>query len=102
MARSGLTGFSLIRGIRASTDPFYEHFFRATARFYMPCVSGGADQLLSEKDVFQGRVTDYLRKHLPVGSYDFYLCGHQDMIRDVTLLADERFPDSLVYTEMFY
>jgi ferredoxin-NADP reductase len=102
MVRSGLSGFSLIHGMRASADLFYEHFFRATARFYMPCVSGGADQLLSEKDVFQGRVTDYLRKHLPVGSYDFYLCGHQDMIRDVTLLADERFPDSLVYTETFY
>jgi hypothetical protein len=24
------------------------------------------------------------------------------MIRDVTLLIDERFPDSLVYTELFY
>ncbi len=102
MARSGLTGFSLIHGMRTSTDLHYEQFFRATARLYIPCLSGGADQLLSEKDVFQGRVTDYLEKHLPVGSYDFYLCGHQEMIRDVTLLVDERFPGSLVYTEIFY
>jgi len=33
---------------------------------------------------------------------DFYLCGRQDMIRDVTLLIDEEFQGSLVYSEVFY
>jgi NAD(P)H-flavin reductase len=49
-----------------------------------------------------GRVSDYLEAHLPDGAYDFYLCGRQDMIRDVTLLVDEKFPGSLVYAETFY
>jgi hypothetical protein len=36
------------------------------------------------------------------GLYDFSLCGREEMIRDVILLVDQRFPDSLVYTESFY
>ena len=102
MARSGLTGFTLLHGVRKPADLYFEQFFRAAARLYIPCLSGGSDQLLSERNVFQGRVTDYLRKHLPVGNYDFYLCGRQEMIRDATLLADEKFPESLIYTEIFY
>jgi hypothetical protein len=47
-------------------------------------------------------VTDYIRNRLPPRTYDFYLCGRQDMIRDVTLLVDERFDGSLVYSEIFY
>ncbi len=35
-------------------------------------------------------------------SYDLYLCGRQEMIRDATLMADERFPGSLVFSEFFY
>jgi len=51
---------------------------------------------------FAGRVTDYLETELPPLPYDFYLCGRSDMIRDATLLVDERFSDSYVYTEIFY
>jgi hypothetical protein len=32
--------------------------------------------------------------------FTFY--GRREMIRDVTLLIDERFPKSLVYTELLY
>jgi hypothetical protein len=32
--------------------------------------------------------------------FTFY--GRREWIRDATLLIDERFPDSLVYTELFY
>ena len=31
-----------------------------------------------------------------------FLCGEREMIRGVTLLVDERFPGSRVYTEVFY
>ncbi len=43
-----------------------------------------------------------VRDELPVKAYDFYLCGCREMIRDVTLLVDERFPCSYIYTELFY
>ena len=43
----------------------------------------------------------YLEAHLPSGAYDFYLCGKGEMIRDLIHLVDQKFPDSLVYTEPF-
>jgi hypothetical protein len=53
-------------------------------------------------DAFRGNVTEYLEQHLTPGAYDFYLCGRSEMIRDVTHLIDIRFPESLVFTELFY
>jgi len=43
-----------------------------------------------------------LQKHLPTAVYDFYLCGRGEMIREVTWLVDEKFPGSLLYSELFY
>lgn len=102
MARSGVTGFTLLHGVRTSEDLYYEQVFRAAARRYIPCLSGEQNRLGSGADGFHGRVTDYLEEHLPVATYDFYLCGRQEMTRDVTLLVDERFPGSPVYVETFY
>ena len=65
----------------------------------MPCLSVTDD--FSDK-YFQGRVTDYLQTHLAPGLYDFYLCGRREMIRDVTLLVDEKFSGSYIYSEIFY
>jgi hypothetical protein len=39
---------------------------------------------------------------MPRIPYDFYLCGRGDMVRDVTLIVDELFSGSLLYTETFY
>ncbi len=102
MARSGVTGFTLLHGVPTVKDLHYEEFFAAAARMYVPCVSREPNQLLSKPNGFHGRITDYLKINLPVKKYDFYLCGRQDMIRDVTLLSDERFPGSFVFTEVFY
>jgi hypothetical protein len=32
----------------------------------------------------------------------FYLCGRREMIREVTLLVDEKFAGSFLFTEPFY
>jgi len=53
-------------------------------------------------EFFQGTVTHYLGQELEPKTYDFYLCGRNEMIRDVTWLIDERFAGSMVYTELFY
>jgi benzoate/toluate 1,2-dioxygenase reductase subunit len=53
-------------------------------------------------DAFGGNVVQYLQQHLEPKAYDFYLCGRREMIWDATLLIDARFPESLVYTELFY
>jgi benzoate/toluate 1,2-dioxygenase reductase component len=102
MARAGVKDFILLHGVRRFLDLYYEPLFRKTARRYVPCLSAVKDQEEGVPGGFAGRVTKYLADHLESGAYDFYLCGNADMIKDVILLVDQRFPDSRVYTETFY
>jgi ferredoxin-NADP reductase len=102
MVRSGVKGFTLLHGVRGSTELYYESLFRTATKSYVACLSESAPESPEPEDVFQGRVTHYLEKNLPSGMYDFYLSGRIEMVRDVTHLVDERFPGSLVYTEIFY
>jgi ferredoxin-NADP reductase len=100
MAAAGAAGYVLLHGVDSPADLYYADVLRSAAARYVPCISGPEATRVSGG--FAGRVTDYLRQRLPAGSYDFYACGRRDMVRDVTLLADERFPDSLVFAETFY
>ena len=102
IGRSGVTEFTLLHGVRTASDLHYQDFFRRTARSYVPCLTESPDQAGGIENGFAGRVTQYLQEYLPPSTYDFYLCGRQEMIRDVTLLVDEKFPGSLVYTETFF
>ena len=99
MVRSGLKGFTLLHGIRSPDELYYASLFQARAKLYVACLS--ADRRLPPES-FDGRVTDYLKNNLPVESYDFYLCGRSEMIRDAIAIIDDRFKGSLVYTEIFY
>ena len=98
MARSGVEGFMLLHGVSDPADLYYAEIFQAAAGAYEPCLSAANHT----KAYFQGRVTDYIKNRLPSKPYDFYLCGRRDMVREVTYLVDELFPDSLVYSEIFY
>jgi benzoate/toluate 1,2-dioxygenase reductase subunit len=102
MARSGLTGFTLLHGVRKAVDVYYEDLFRSVAGCYVPCLSGTPNGTAVPSGAFSGRVTDYLERRFSSGSYDFYLCGRLEMVRDVTLIADERYTGSLIHTEIFY
>lgn len=99
MARSGRSGFTLLHGVGLPDELYYASLFRQSAEKYIPCLT---EAKTLPADAFSGKVTKYLEQRLTPGAYDFYLCGRNEMIRDVTLLVDERFPESLVYTEMFY
>jgi ferredoxin-NADP reductase len=99
MAASGVSGFILLHGSAGPEELYYRDLFRSRAATYVACLS---DNRAAAVEDYAGRVTGYLETHLPPQAYDFYLCGRQEMIRDVTLLADERFQGSLVYTEIFY
>jgi len=102
MARSGVRDFTLLHGVSSAEDLYYEHFLRDITNSYISCISGpdSDEQMLPGK--FRGWVSDYIRKHLSRGEYDFYLCGRDEMVRDVTLLIDEGFPGSRVYVEVFF
>jgi ferredoxin-NADP reductase len=99
MAGDGVSGFTLLHGAQTPAGLYYREFIQPRAARYAACLSAGQP---SDPACFAGRVTDYLQNRLPPRAYDFYLCGRQEMIRDVTLLVDERFQGSLVYSETFY
>ena len=99
MARAGVSDFTILHGVRFPEDLYYADQFNMSTAKHVPCLTEAKEL---PPDAFKGTVTAYLNEHLPCSTYDFYLCGRREMIRDVTLLIDERFPDSLVYTEMFY
>ena len=99
MARSGVTGFILLHGVRSAEDLYYASVLKTAAKQYVPCIS---ETERSSGKYFQGRVSDYLQENLDPGPYDFYLCGRREMIREVTFLVDEKFSESLIFTEVFY
>ncbi|MFO7685311.1 MAG: FAD-binding oxidoreductase [Desulfobacterales bacterium] len=99
MARSGVSGFTLLHGVRRSEESYYASLLRSHARRYIACLSV---EDRPAAGYFHGRVTDFLASGLEAGRYDFYLSGRGEMIRDATWLVDDRFPGSLVYTEIFY
>ncbi len=101
IVRSGMTGSTLLHGIRTPAELYYESLFRAATQRYVPCLSVLPSETELPPNSFRGRVTEYVRNHLHPGLYDFYLCGRSEMVRDVTLLVDERFSGSMVYTEIF-
>jgi NAD(P)H-flavin reductase len=102
MVRSGVRGFLLLHGVREPEELYYEELFRAAADEVVPCLTGHGAGRRPRPEAFSGRVTAYVEAHLPRKAYDFYLCGREEMIRDVTLLVDEAFPGSRVYAEIFF
>jgi benzoate/toluate 1,2-dioxygenase reductase component len=102
IVRSGMTSSTLLHGVRTPAELYYESLFRGATRCYVPCLSVLPSETEPPPDSFSGRVTEYLISHLQPGLYDFYLCGRSEMVRDVTLLIDERFSGSMVYTEIFF
>jgi benzoate/toluate 1,2-dioxygenase reductase subunit len=97
MARAGLRGFTLLHGVRDPADLHYAEEMRAAARCFVPCISGAP-----VSGCFAGRVTSWTETMLAPGAYDFYLCGRREMVRDMTIIVDARFPGSLVRTEIFF
>jgi NAD(P)H-flavin reductase len=96
---SGVTDITLLHGVTLADDLYYADFLRSAVKSYIPCLSKPDE---SSEDYITGRVTDYLQQQLAPGAYDFYLCGRSEMIRDATLLIDERFEGSFIYTEQYF
>jgi len=100
MARSGVRGYTVLHGARDPEDLYYRDILVAGADGFVGCISGAGK--LEEAGLFSGRVTGFIKERLPQGAYDFYLCGREEMVRDVIFLVDERFPGSRVFTEVFF
>jgi ferredoxin-NADP reductase len=100
--RSGVTDFTLMHQAISADDLYYQSYFHEITPKYFSCLAEASitDSLLP--NLFCGKISECIRKNLQPGSYDFYLCGERQMIREVTLLIDEIYPESRVYTEVFY
>jgi len=102
MVRSGVTDFILLHEAARVEDLYYQNRLLKITSKYIACLAAAPPPDLSPPGAFLGDAASYLSKNLPPGSYDFYLCGEREMIRGVTLLVDECFPGSYVYTEVFF
>ena len=102
MGRSGITDFILLHEVELAADLYYQDLFRKIASNYVPCLLESHSAGPSPPGVFQGNAAGFIKKNLPPASYDFYLCGEREMTREVTLLADEHFPGSYVFKEVFF
>ena len=102
MARSGVSDFLLLHEVEQLEELYYQDILHQAGSKYIPCLLRGTPPDPLPPDFFNGDASSYLIKNLQPGRYDFYLCGEREMIRGVTLLADERFVGSHVYTEVFY
>ena len=102
MARSGIAGFIVFHEVDAIKELLYQPELRHVALNYHPCKTQAQEGDISVSDLFYGKITDCINKWLAESPYDFYLCGHREMILEVTRLVDMRYSGSLVYTEVFF
>lgn len=101
-AKSGVTGYALIHGVRDVGDLYYQDILKSSVKRYIPCITGKTSFNRLPSGGFDGRVTAYMADKLPKGQYDFYLCGNGAMIHDATVLIDQMFPESRLFTETFF
>jgi benzoate/toluate 1,2-dioxygenase reductase component len=102
MARSGIRGFTLFHGARRPEELYYRDLVSQAAEKYVSCNLDTSENNKEPNGLFHGEVANLIVQHLRSGRYDFYLCGWQQMVREVVHLIDAHFSGSNVYTEVFY
>lgn len=100
-AQNHVRGFILLHGIPFPAEQYYRELLSNASSLYVPCFSRIAADMPASSSGFRGRVSDYLETELPLGEYDFYLCGKAEMISDSLRIIDDRFPGSTVFTESY-
>ncbi|WP_319548042.1 FAD-dependent oxidoreductase [Desulfogranum marinum] len=101
MIASGMNAAFLLYGVRNQESLHYNSLFEGTTLHYIKCLSA-QPCMKNSSTCYDGHVTGFIKDILPVGQYEFYLCGKWDMIKDVTHVIDTRFPDANIYSEGFY
>ena len=101
-ARSGVTDYALLHQAISADELYYRSYFQKNTPKYFPCLVAPPITESRSSNLFYGKISECIRKNLRPGSYDFYLCGEREMIQDVTLLVDEIYPESRLYTEVFF
>jgi ferredoxin-NADP reductase len=92
----------LIHGARSPDKLYYHRQLKHMVDNYICCISEKQTTLPDSQHFFAGYVSEYVESELEQGTFDFYLCGNLDMIRNVTHVIDVRYSESNIYSERFY
>jgi ferredoxin/flavodoxin---NADP+ reductase len=86
--------YKLLHGVRYANETYERNFYLPGN--YLACTS-------RDNGDFNGRVTDYLKTHLPDPQTLIYLCGNCDMINDVYyLLTSQGISYNQFRTEVYF
>jgi len=99
--RSSVDRPILLHGVPHPDGLIYRDILKSSVKPYVACIGRSSATAEDGIEVFAGHVTDYLKSELAPGTYDFYLCGRHDMIRDATAIIDGRFGDSRLFIENY-
>jgi len=99
--RKGVDRPILLHGVSHSEGLIYRHVLKSSVKPYIACIARSSTTAAYGIEVYPGHVTDYLKAELAPGTYDFYLCGRRDMIRDATAIIDWQFGDSRLFIENY-
>lgn len=100
--RDGVTGALILHGVKKIDELYYRKLFTTKKGLYIPCLTAESEKLVASHAGFYGRVTDYVDTQLVKGTYNFYLSGNGQMIRDLMQIIDIKFSDSRIFTELFF
>jgi ferredoxin-NADP reductase len=99
--RSGVSRGTLLHGVGTPDRLIYRSVLQSALPGYVPCLSRTPGRGDIPEGAFAGRITHYLEQMLAPGTYDFYLCGWQAMIRDAVAIIDDRFDRSRLFVETY-
>ena len=98
--------YTILHGIRTANEQYDKKDY--DPKRYVACVSRDREDGLprsarNDKDVFRGRVTEYLRKHPVNPKTVCYLCGNSEMINEVyDILRGQGVNGTNIITEVFF
>ncbi len=96
--------YVVLHGVRFENEQYDKKDYKKGS--YVGCVSKPEKNKNSKNqnsDVFNGRVTDYLRQNGVDKTATYYLCGNTDMINEVyDILREEKVNGDQIFTEVFF
>lgn len=88
--------YKILHGVRFKNEQYDKKDYKKGS--YIACLSKE-----NSKDVFAGRVSDYLRSNKIDKKAIYYLCGNTDMINDVyDILREKDVSGDQIFTEVFF
>jgi len=102
MFRSGITAAFVLHGVRTAAELYYGQFLSTLPATYVACLSEASASESLAASVYAGKVTGYIKIAWSAVRTIFICAAARTWFAIVTLLADEHFPASHIYTEVFY